>query len=109
MFNEYYRVLKPNRWITVEFHNSKNSVWNAIQESLIMAGFIIADVRTLDKKKGDDKTIIIYFSSKTRSSNLRLQTKRKSFKKRISKKKQAPKKLTWGGFCQRTSRQATCK
>ena len=22
-FEEYYRVLKPNRWMTVEFHNSK--------------------------------------------------------------------------------------
>jgi len=54
-FEEYYRVLKPNRWITVEFHNSKNSVWNAIQESLLRAGFIVADVRTLDKKQGTFK------------------------------------------------------
>ena len=51
-FEGYYRVLKPNRWMTVEFHNSKNSVWNAIQESLIRAGFIVADVRTLDKNQG---------------------------------------------------------
>lgn len=49
---EYHRVLKPGRWITVEFHNSKNSVWNAIQESLGRAGFVITDVRTLDKKQG---------------------------------------------------------
>ena len=49
---EYFRVLKPGRWITVEFHNSKNAVWNAIQEAINSAGFIIADVRTLDKKKG---------------------------------------------------------
>ena len=56
-FEEYYRVLKPNRWMTVEFHNSKNSVWNAIQESLIRAGFIIADVRTLDKKQGSFKQV----------------------------------------------------
>lgn len=48
-FKEYFRVLKPNRWMTVEFHNSKNSVWNAIQEALLKAGFIVADVRTLDK------------------------------------------------------------
>jgi predicted RNA-binding Zn-ribbon protein involved in translation (DUF1610 family) len=33
-FQEYYRVLKPGRWMTVEFHNSKNSIWNAIQEAL---------------------------------------------------------------------------
>jgi hypothetical protein len=46
---EAYRILKPGRWITVEFHNSKNSVWAAIQEALGRAGFIIADVSVLDK------------------------------------------------------------
>lgn len=56
-FKEYYRVLKPNRWITVEFHNSKNAVWVAIQEALIKAGFIVADVRTLDKVKGTTKQL----------------------------------------------------
>ena len=49
---EFYRVLKPNRWITIEFHNSQNSVWNSIQEAIQVAGFVIADVRVLDKKKG---------------------------------------------------------
>ena len=34
------------------FHNSKNSVWNAIQEGLWRAGFVVADVRTLDKQQG---------------------------------------------------------
>lgn len=56
-FQECYRVLKPNRWMTVEFHNSQNSVWNAIQESLNRAGFIVADVRTLDKKQGSFKQV----------------------------------------------------
>lgn len=56
-FSEFYRILKPNRWMTVEFHNSKNSVWNAIQEGLQRAGFIIADVRTLDKKQGSFKQV----------------------------------------------------
>lgn len=51
-FKEMYRILKPNRWITVEFHNSKASVWNAIQDALTKAGFIIAQVRVLDKKQG---------------------------------------------------------
>jgi DNA modification methylase len=51
-FSECYRILKPGRWMTVEFHNSRNSVWNAIRESLMRAGFIIADVRTLDKNQG---------------------------------------------------------
>ena len=49
---QVYRVLKPGRWLTMEFHNSKNSIWNAIQTALGDAGFVVADVRTLDKKKG---------------------------------------------------------
>lgn len=56
-FRECWRILKPNRWLTVEFHNSKNAVWNAIQESLMLAGFVIADVRTLDKKQGSFKQV----------------------------------------------------
>lgn len=56
-FSEYYRVLKPNRWMTVEFHNSKNAVWNAIQEALQRSGFIVADVRTLDKQGGSFKQV----------------------------------------------------
>lgn len=57
-FIEYYRVLKPGRWITIEFHNSKNSVWNAIQEGLIRAGFVVADIRTLDKKHNSFKQVV---------------------------------------------------
>lgn len=56
-FKEFFRILKPNRWITVEFHNSKNAVWNSLQEALQKAGFIIADVRTLDKQKGTTKQL----------------------------------------------------
>ena len=48
-FKEVYRVLKPGRWLTVEFHNSRNSIWSAIQEAIGFAGFVIADVRVLDK------------------------------------------------------------
>jgi len=50
-FQEYHRVLKPGHWITVVFHNSNNAVWNAIQEAMLEAGFIVADVRTLDKQQ----------------------------------------------------------
>ena len=56
-FQEGYRILKPGRWITIEFHNSKNSVWNTIQEALERAGFVVADVRTLDKRKGSFKQV----------------------------------------------------
>lgn len=54
-FCEYFKVLKPGRWITVEFHNSKNSVWNSIQEALLRAGFVVCDVRTLDKQQSSFK------------------------------------------------------
>ncbi|EAG7745519.1 DNA methylase [Listeria monocytogenes] len=57
VFQEYYRILKPGRWITVEFSNSKSSVWNAIQEAMQKAGFIIANVSALDKKQGSFKAV----------------------------------------------------
>lgn len=31
--DKVYRILKPGRWVTVEFHNSRNAVWTAIQEA----------------------------------------------------------------------------
>ena len=56
-FRQFHRALKPGRWMTVEFHNSRNSVWNAIQEALQRAGFVVADVRTLDKIQGSFKQV----------------------------------------------------
>jgi len=56
-FEEYHRVLKPGRWMTVVFHNSQNSVWNAIQEAMLAAGFMVADVRTLDKQQGSYRQV----------------------------------------------------
>jgi rubredoxin len=56
-FREFYRLLKSGHWMTVEFHNSQNAVWNAIQEGLLRAGFMIADVRTLDKQQGSFKQV----------------------------------------------------
>ena len=51
-FAEVFRVLKPGRWITVEFHNSQNAVWRAIQEALGQVGFVVADVSILEKTHG---------------------------------------------------------
>ncbi|WP_143415787.1 DNA methyltransferase [Geobacillus sp. E263] len=56
-FQEYYRILKPGRWMTVEFSNSQASVWNAIQEAIQKAGFVIANVSALDKKQGSFKAV----------------------------------------------------
>jgi predicted RNA methylase len=54
---EYCRVLKPGRWMTMVFHNSSNAVWAAIQEALGAAGFVVADVRTLDKQQGSYRQV----------------------------------------------------
>ena len=51
-FEEYFRVLKPGKWMTVEFSNTSAAVWNGIQTALQKAGFIIANVAGLDKKQG---------------------------------------------------------
>lgn len=56
-FVEAYRVLKPGRWMTVEFSNTKASVWNGIQTALTEAGFIVANVSALDKQKGSFKAV----------------------------------------------------
>lgn len=48
-FTEFYRVLKPGRWMTVEFSNSSNKVWLAVQRALERSGFVVADTRILDK------------------------------------------------------------
>lgn len=56
-FHEAFRVLKPGRWMTVEFSNTKASVWNSIQTALTEAGFIVANVSALDKKQGSFKAV----------------------------------------------------
>jgi predicted RNA methylase len=50
-FKEYHRILKPGRWMTVVFSNSRASVWNAIQVALQQTGFVVAEVNALDKKQ----------------------------------------------------------
>ncbi|NTU73487.1 site-specific DNA-methyltransferase [Candidatus Roizmanbacteria bacterium] len=51
-FKDYFRILKPGRWMTVEFSNTSAAVWNGIQAALQRAGFVIANVAALDKQQG---------------------------------------------------------
>lgn len=51
-FTSAYRLLKPGHWITVEFSNSKASVWNTIQTALQEVGFVISTVTALNKGRG---------------------------------------------------------
>jgi len=48
-FKECYRVLKPGRWMTVEFSNTRAAVWNCIQTALSDVGFVVANVSILEK------------------------------------------------------------
>lgn len=56
-FAEYYRILKPSHWMTVEFSNTSAAVWNGIQNAIQNAGFIIVNVAALDKKQGSFKAV----------------------------------------------------
>jgi len=56
-FKEAFRVLKPGRWMTVEFSNTQASVWNSIQTALQEAGFVVANVSALDKQQGSFKAV----------------------------------------------------
>ncbi len=57
-FKSAYQMLKPGRWMTVEFSNTKASVWNVIQASLQESGFIISNISALDKKRGGLNAIV---------------------------------------------------
>ena len=63
-FAEFYRVLKPGRWITVEFHNTRNSVWNSIRVAMEHAGFVITNVSALDKQQGTFNAVITTTATK---------------------------------------------
>jgi hypothetical protein len=56
-FAEAHRILKPGRWITIEFSNTRATVWNAIQTALQEAGFVVANVAALDKQMGSFKAV----------------------------------------------------
>lgn len=51
-FKNLYVILKPGRWMTVEFSNTSSLVWNCIQTALSDAGFVIANVAALNKGQG---------------------------------------------------------
>ncbi len=51
-FKVYFRILKPNKWMTVEFSNTSAAIWNSIQQAILQAGFVIAYVSDLNKGRG---------------------------------------------------------
>ena len=57
-FKSAFNKLKPGRWMTVEFSNTKAAVWNSIQSALSDAGFVVANVASLNKGRGGLHAII---------------------------------------------------
>ncbi|MFH1730835.1 MAG: DNA methyltransferase [Planctomycetota bacterium] len=49
-FAEIHRALRPGRWMTLVFHNTRADVWAAIQEGVDAAGFHVEAIQTLDKQ-----------------------------------------------------------
>ncbi|KUO63977.1 MAG: hypothetical protein APF83_08760 [Lutibacter sp. BRH_c52] len=48
---EYYRIIKPGKWMSVIFSNTNAATWNAIQLAIQNAGFVIADVSYLNTNR----------------------------------------------------------
>ena len=51
-FKELNRVLKPGKYMTVQFSNTSAAVWNTLQNSINQAGFYILNVITNDNTRG---------------------------------------------------------
>jgi len=82
-FQNLYRVLKPNRWITIEYHNSSSLIWNGLQDSLSKGGFIIAHTSILKNKGG---SFIINVSPNSVANDLMINAYKpsESFTKKIT-------------------------
>lgn len=90
-FQDYYRVLKPEHWLTIEFSNTRASVWNAIQRSLQSVGFVVANVSSIDKQQASynavtsttavkqDLVISCYKPSKELVEKLSISSNKKEF------------------------------
>ncbi len=48
--SEMFRILKPNRFVTIEFNNSDGRVFEEIKWSILAAGFEIVNMLLLDKE-----------------------------------------------------------
>jgi DNA modification methylase len=56
-FQSFFRILKPGKWMTVEFSNTSAAIWNCIQTSISNSGFVIANISALDKVHGGIKSM----------------------------------------------------
>lgn len=55
---EIRRVLKPNGWLTLMFHNSSEKIWQELQRAIFEAGFVIDGTVLFDKVHGTFKQYV---------------------------------------------------
>ncbi len=53
--SEIARVLRPNAWASLQFHNSDDAVWSSIQRSVEAAGFQVEAAVIMDKNQASFK------------------------------------------------------
>ena len=56
--SEMRRVLKPNGWLTLMFHNSSDKIWQELQRAISAAGFEIDGTVIFDKVHGTFKQFV---------------------------------------------------
>lgn len=56
-FTEMSRVLRPNGWASVMFHNSSDEVWSALERAIETAGFEVGAAVAFDKSQASFKGI----------------------------------------------------
>lgn len=57
-FREIYRVLKPNSWACIVFHNSSEKVWISLVNAIANSGLYISNTQLFNKKHGTFKQFV---------------------------------------------------
>lgn len=72
--SEIHRVLKPNGWLTLMFHNSSEKIWQELQRAIMAADFEIEGTVLFDKVHGTFKQFV---SENTVGNDLLLNCRKK--------------------------------
>ena len=56
-FSEMNRILRPNAWASVMFHNSSDEVWSALERAIETAGFEVGAAVAFDKGQPSFKAV----------------------------------------------------
>ena len=80
---ETFRVLRPDHWMILLFMNSSRKVWEALQQAVEEAGFIIEDVGIFDKQHGTFKQFV---SDNTAGADLMIHCRKPKVGKKLHRK-----------------------